>query len=68
MLRNSPPNSPSCRKQCMRSDRLSVLNQWGASEADALDFEFVSISRVEDEALEGAGRFAAGAGRHGAGV
>jgi hypothetical protein len=28
----------------------------------------VSISRVKDEALEGAGRFAAGAGRHGAGV
>ena len=52
-------------QQCMRSDRLSMLNQWGMSEADAIDFEFGSISRVAAEALEGAGRFAAGAGRHG---
>jgi enoyl-CoA hydratase len=53
-------------QQCMRSDRLSALNQWGISEAEAMDYEFASISRVKDEALEGAGRFAAGAGRHGA--
>jgi enoyl-CoA hydratase len=53
-------------QQCMRSDRLSALSQWGMLEADALDVEFGSISRVKDEALEGAGRFAAGAGRHGA--
>jgi enoyl-CoA hydratase len=53
-------------QRCMRSDRLSALNQWGMSEAEGLDFEFASISRVKDEALEGAGRFAAGAGRHGA--
>jgi enoyl-CoA hydratase/carnithine racemase len=53
-------------QQCMRSDRLSVLNQWGMSESDAIDFEFGSMSRVAVEALEGAGRFAAGAGRHGA--
>src|SRR5205823_5507135 len=33
-------------QQCMRSDRLSMLNQWGASEAEAMDFEFGSISRV----------------------
>jgi enoyl-CoA hydratase len=51
---------------CMRSDRLSLLNQWGMSEADAIDFEFASLSRVAAEAVEGAGRFAAGAGRHGA--
>jgi len=50
----------------MRSDRLSMLNQWGASEAEAMDFEFASISRVAAESLEGAARFAAGAGRHGA--
>src|SRR5690348_12425171 len=31
-------------QQCMRSDRLSMLNQWGSSEADAMDFEFASIS------------------------
>jgi enoyl-CoA hydratase len=53
-------------QQCMRSDRMSMLNQWGMTEADAIDFEFGSISRVAVEALEGAGRFAAGAGRHGA--
>jgi enoyl-CoA hydratase len=55
-------------QQCMRSDRLSLLNQWGSSEADAMDFEFASISRVAAESLEGASRFAAGAGRHGAGA
>jgi enoyl-CoA hydratase len=51
---------------CMRSDRLSTIQQWGRSEADALDFEFASISRVSAESLDGAARFAAGAGRHGA--
>jgi enoyl-CoA hydratase len=35
------------------------------SESHAIDSEFASISRVAAEALEGAGRFAAGAGRHG---
>lgn len=53
-------------QQCMRADRLSMLNQWGESEAAAMDFEFGSISRVAAESLEGAARFAAGAGRHGA--
>src|SRR6201993_3292965 len=53
-------------QQCMRSDRLSALHQWGISESDALDYEFASISRVAAEAMEGAGRFAGGAGRHGA--
>src|ERR1700742_1660745 len=53
-------------QQCMRSDRLSTLNQWGYSEAEAMDFEFASTSRVAAESLEGATRFAAGAGRHGA--
>ncbi|HEY1442058.1 MAG TPA: enoyl-CoA hydratase, partial [Mycobacterium sp.] len=52
--------------QCLRSDRLSALNQWGLPESAALDLEFASISRVAGEALEGAGRFAGGAGRHGA--
>ena len=50
-------------QQCMRSDRLSALHQWGMTESDALDYEFASISRVAAEATEGAGRFAAGAGR-----
>lgn len=53
-------------QQCLRSDRLSALHQWGTTESEALDFEFASISRVAAEANEGAGRFAAGAGRHGA--
>ena len=51
---------------CLRSDRLSALNQWGMSEAEAMDAEFASLSRVASESLEGAKRFAGGAGRHGA--
>jgi enoyl-CoA hydratase len=51
---------------CMRADRLSALGQWGMSEAEAIDAEFASISRVSAESLQGASRFAAGAGRHGA--
>ncbi len=53
-------------QQCMRSDRLSMLHQWGMGEADAMDFEFGSMSRVSAESLQGAQRFAAGEGRHGA--
>ncbi|MBX7432290.1 crotonase/enoyl-CoA hydratase family protein [Mycobacterium sp. Y57] len=53
-------------QQCLRADRTSVLNQWGHSEAEAMDFEFGSLPRVAAESLEGAARFAAGAGRHGA--
>jgi enoyl-CoA hydratase len=53
-------------QQCLRSDRLSAMHQWGRPEPEAIDFEFASISRVAAEAAEGAGRFAAGAGRHGA--
>ncbi|KLO31825.1 enoyl-CoA hydratase [Mycolicibacter heraklionensis] len=51
---------------CLRSDRLSALRQWGMAESHAMDQEFESIERVADEALRGAGRFAGGAGRHGA--
>jgi enoyl-CoA hydratase len=53
-------------QQCLRSDRLSALHQWGLPEAAAIDLEFASISRVAAEAMAGAGRFAGGAGRHGA--
>jgi enoyl-CoA hydratase len=53
-------------QQCMRADRTSALRQWGVSEADAMDFEFGSLSRVAAESLEGAQRFSKGAGRHGA--
>ena len=51
---------------CMRADRLSMLNQWGCSEAEAMEYEFGSFSRVAAESLAGAQRFAGGAGRHGA--
>ena len=51
---------------CLRSDRMSALNQWGQSEAEAIDFEFGSLSRVAAESLAGAARFAKGEGRHGA--
>jgi enoyl-CoA hydratase len=51
---------------CMRSDRLSALHQWGHSETEAIDFEFGSLSRVAQESIAGAQRFAGGAGRHGA--
>jgi enoyl-CoA hydratase len=50
---------------CLRSDRLSALHQWGRAEAEAMDFEFGSLSRVAAETLAGAKRFADGAGRHG---
>jgi enoyl-CoA hydratase len=55
-------------QQCMRSDRLSVLHQWGMADSHALDCEFASVSRVAGEAVDGARRFAEGAGRHGAGT
>ncbi|MFG2973221.1 crotonase/enoyl-CoA hydratase family protein [Streptomyces sp. NPDC048331] len=53
---------------CLRHDRLSVLEQHGLSEEDALAGEcrhgMVPLTAGETQA--GAGRFAAGAGRHGA--
>lgn len=51
---------------CLRADRLSAIQQWGHSEAEAMDVEFGSLSRVAAESLAGAQRFAGGAGRHGA--
>lgn len=50
---------------CMRSDRLSALHQWGRPQAEALDFEFGSLAKVAAESIDGARRFAEGAGRHG---
>jgi enoyl-CoA hydratase len=52
---------------CLRHDRLSVLDQHGLPERDALTNEFRhgQISLAAD-AAEGAAAFAAGAGRHGA--
>ena len=54
-------------QNCLRSDRLSAYEQWGLSLEDALANEFRRGMEVIDsrETLEGASRFAAGAGRHG---
>ena len=51
---------------CMRADRLSAINQWGQPLPAALGAEFASLSRVAAESVQGARRFAGGAGRHGA--
>lgn len=52
---------------CVRSDRESVLDQWGLSEQDALAVEFRhGLRALEADAAAGAARFAEGAGRHGA--
>ncbi len=34
---------------CLRADRLSAIQQWGHSEAEAMDVEFGSLSRVAAE-------------------
>ncbi len=54
---------------CLRQDRASLLEQEGMDEAAALanEFRHGQISLAVD-ALPGAARFAAGAGRHGEGV
>jgi enoyl-CoA hydratase len=52
---------------CMRHDRLSILEQWGLTEGEAMASELAhGLVSLEYDALVGAGRFAAGAGRHGA--
>ncbi|MEV0297204.1 crotonase/enoyl-CoA hydratase family protein [Nocardia sp. NPDC050710] len=52
---------------CLRSDRMSMLEQDGLDEVAAMDNEFRhGLRALADGALEGAQRFAAGAGRHGA--
>lgn len=51
---------------CLRSDRASVLDQEGLAETAALRSELRHGVGVLGESLEGAARFAAGAGRHGA--
>jgi enoyl-CoA hydratase len=52
---------------CLRHDRLSALEQWDLPEPDALRNEFRHGRATIDsgETLDGAARFAAGAGRHG---
>ena len=50
---------------CMRSDRASVYDAFGRSQQEALRAEFGHGQGVLADALEGATRFAAGAGRGG---
>lgn len=54
-------------QRCMRSDRLSALEQWGLTYDQAAANEFGrGLSVIESgETQAGAGRFAAGHGRHG---
>ena len=53
-------------QRCLRNDRLSVLDQEGRPEEAAMAGELQYGADSLTEALEGAARFAAGAGRHGA--
>ena len=64
--RSWPPSWPRCRSSACAPTGSRRCIQWGMGEAEAMDFEFGSMSRVAAESLEGAARFAAGAGRHGA--
>ena len=54
-------------QECMRNDRQSACEQWGApSEAAALRREFeLGLDSLRIDGVAGAARFAAGAGRHG---
>lgn len=50
----------------MRSDRFSAMTQWDYPEAEAIDKEIEgSMPAFEQQFQSGAGRFVAGAGRHG---
>ena len=55
-------------QRCLRSDRASVLEQWGLSEAAAMANEIAhgAATIASGETVAGARAFAAGAGRHGA--
>jgi enoyl-CoA hydratase len=54
---------------CLREDRASLLEQDGLDEAAAMANEFRhGMASLATDALPGAARFAAGEGRHGAGV
>ncbi|MEE8297171.1 MAG: enoyl-CoA hydratase, partial [Hyphomicrobium sp.] len=53
----------------MRSDRLSAIRQWDLAEAEAIAQEMLLSAEARSaEAMPGAARFAAGAGRHGSSV
>jgi enoyl-CoA hydratase len=51
---------------CLRQDRLSLLEQWGHDEKEAMATELAhGLVSLDSDALAGAARFAQGAGRHG---
>ena len=53
-------------QECLRQDRLSLLEQDGLSEEDAMRNELRhGLVSLGADALDGAARFASGAGRHG---
>lgn len=54
-------------QRCLRSDRLSSYQQWDLDQAEALRLETrLGLETIRSgETLEGAQRFASGAGRHG---
>ena len=54
-------------QRCMTGDRRSLLEQWGLSHESAMRNELrIGMETIRSgETLEGAARFAAGAGRHG---
>ena len=49
----------------LRGDRLSMLEQWGMSTADAMANEVRHGGRALSQGVAGAARFTSGAGRHG---
>ena len=52
-------------QQTMRADRLNAYEQWGLPIPQALHAEWLRSKHRIADGLEGAGRFAAGEGRHG---
>jgi len=51
---------------CLRSDRRSVYESWGADERTGLALEFgLGLASLQAEGVAGAARFSDGAGRHG---
>jgi len=54
-------------QECLRNDRLSVLDQQGLTESEAMARELEhGLRSLAADALDGARRFAEGSGRHGA--
>lgn len=53
-------------QECMRNDRMSAYESWGAPMSDALAVEWsYGLKSLAGGAAEGAAKFADGAGRHG---